>query len=368
MFADYTSSIRDFGYPVQPIRRYYHNGLTPFTVNVDPRQPSTYAISSHPDQHAQFNPLQNYPQQNFLPSAPPEPIRPMAIRRHTPGDLDPPVEKAPVPVIFFTPVYPTIASPVPVGQFVQSIVPQSPTEAAVQHTTAQPIPTEFVQEQPAAAAVPLDPSDRPIRPMRDTSVYNNPAPLARPGEVRRPLPPIQPLPTTTGRESGAFETVQKPPLVSPHVPMVRIVSPSKTVSNVAHRPFERMHSAPRPFQPSVGERVNRQTSAILAGPSVGSQTTGPGTLSPLNPRMRNVSARRPVRLDAHTVFDDDVLPYHDRRRPIVVHDYDSYDHRYHEPRRILVHQGDPRNRARRTHDERFALDRVPVANTLVHPY
>ncbi len=183
---------------------------------------------------------------------------PLAIRRHVPGSTDPPIQQAPD----------------------RSVSQASNAHNIIKQISSPPISYSAPIRKHPPITKPLDPNDRPIKPMKDTSVYNKPATLAKINPPKKPLPPLKPI---------------KP------------LSPLKPIPPSPVHTSDRVLSPPKPVRSSPTHKPD-------------------AFLTPLPPtRMNNVSNRRPIQTNIKTIFDIETPPQPIRRRQIVVNEYHDVD-------------------------------------------
>ncbi len=183
---------------------------------------------------------------------------PLAIRRHTPGSTDPPVQHV-----------------------LDRTVSQIPNaHNTIKQISFQPISYSAPIRKHPPITGPSDPNDRPIKPMKDTSVYNKPPSLEKINPPKKPLPPLK---------------TKKP------------LSPLKPIPPSPVHTSDRILSPPKPVRSSPTYKPDSY-------------------LTPLPPtRMNNVSNRRPIQTNIKTIFDIETPPQPIRRRQIVVKEYDDVD-------------------------------------------
>ena len=233
---------------------------------------------------------------------------------------------------------------------IQSNSSQStPQSIPNQPTSIQRTAWKSTEKQPQIKSMPFDPNDRPIRPMKDTSVYNNP-----PVSIK-PLPSVKRVHSVSSRQTGPFQLPPKPARASSFNKTDQTQSTFKTPSSPPHSPPSRLQSANKPprspprKQPSRLEsrskppsRLQSASKLVAASPTLQRPDLHPSSSS--RNSMRNVSARRPIRTDIKTIFDNRLPPQEDGRRPILMHEPDTNGYDYSEthirsaPKRIILHE------------------------------
>ena len=213
-------------------------------------------------------------------------------------------------------------------------MPQIPSEPIPQpapiHQLA-PIPRSApVQNHPPVLPLSIDPNDRPIKPMKDTSIYNNPPSLEKNNQPKKPLSPLKPIQSSSRGNSGTFQLPPKPVRSSPHNQSDRLQSALKPVRSSPHNQFDRIQSASKPVPVSPFYKHNSHS------------------LPPSRTRMNNVSARRPINPNIKTLFDDNPPPPpRNQRHQILQQGYNDGDNNYpvqyirSAPKRMISYQEGP---------------------------
>ncbi|CAF0794306.1 unnamed protein product [Adineta ricciae] len=333
---DYTFHIPDIGLP--PNLNF--NQFAPHHSNSN-NDPSFY-----PQQRIAYT----YSQQESEP----ESIRPLVIRRHEPGSTDPPVAKEPIPVIFLTPMLQPPLPPILPEHIQPTTIQSNPSQSTpesipIQPTSIQQPAWKSIGKQQQIKSVLVDPNDRPIRPMKDTSVYNNPP------SSFKPLPSVKRVHSASSRQTGPFHLPPKPARASSFNKTDQTQSTFKTAPSPSHDLPSRLQSAIQPprsppqKQPSRLEsrskppsRLQSASKLVAASPTLRRPDLHPS--SPSRNSMRNVSARRPIRTDIKTIFDNELPQHEDGRRPMLMHELDTNSYGYSEthirsaPKRIHVYE------------------------------
>ncbi|CAF1011043.1 unnamed protein product [Adineta steineri] len=307
---DYTLNDESTGWPpIQIIQPYpdqndYNYRQSPYANNVTTDQilPYTVVLNTNQRQDTQTDDYQK-PDSEY--------VRPLAIRRRQPDATDTPAQQLTVPVALLTP----------------QILPTNeriPSSKHVSHSA----PT---QNHSRAAPSPFDPTDRPIQPMRDTSVYHNPLSANKNNQQKRIiLPPIKPRQTSSRCESDIFPLPPQPIRNSPYNRVDRLQSPPKPIRASPYNKVDRIQSPPKPVRASPYNPPNRQQSILL--PVQSSPVYKPSDTYPV-PRTRNqinnVTARRPVRTDIiQSLFDDEHSQQRYQRHPVQVQGYNDNYNKY----------------------------------------
>ncbi|UJR27746.1 hypothetical protein I4U23_009021 [Adineta vaga] len=330
-YADYTLRVENIGWPWNPY-------IT--KLNTDPIL-----------QYAGNFRNESYSYQYSQQESEPEYIRRLAIRRHEPGSTDPPIPKLPMPVVFVTPMLEPSIPPFLSEYILQPNLQSKPSEPVlqptVQSTTFKPIPqSKPVQKQLPVNSILIDPNDRPIRPMKDTSVYNNPSSSAK------PLPPLKRIHSASSRQTGPFQLQPKPVQTSSENRSNRLESASKPVQSPSRNQLSRLQSASK---------------LISSSPIVQKSDLLPP--SPSRTQLRNVSARRPIQTNIRTIFDNDLPPQHNQRRPISMHEYDHrppLTHIRSAPKRIVSHQEVPLIITDEISNQRIIRSRPSLSETIIY--
>ncbi len=197
-------------------------------------------------------------------------VPPLAIRRHTPGSTDPTLQQ-----LSSRNHSPTSNAPIPVRQnppqpnssslSVRNHSSTSNTSFTVKRNPSRPNPSSLSARNHSSAAS-LDPDERPIKPMRDTSVYNKPSTKKKFIQPKKPSPPT---------------------------PQPKKPSPP----------------TPQPIQPSSRYEANSFRSSSSSSRN----------------QINNALQRRPIRIDLIPKTSFGIPPQRNRSRPIVVEEYDEED-------------------------------------------
>ena len=280
LVVDYPSNVHNIGWPQKvfiqpnPHQYYYTNEQNSYATNPIVHQilPYTSDLNNNHDDH-------NYQQPSNSNYA-----LPVAIRRHTPGSTDPPLHELPLRTVSQTPN-------------VLSTIKEIPSQPVCYSAPVRNHPR--ITES-------SDPDDRPIKPMKNTSVYNVLPSLEKINQPKKPLSPLKPI------QSSPFHT-------SP--------SPFKPVqSPLAYKPDS--SSSPLPLKPIQSSPIYKPDSFSSPLPLKfikPSSAYKPGSFpTPLPPvRLKNVSDRRPIQTNIKTLFDIDTPPQYNPHRQIVVNEYDD---------------------------------------------
>jgi hypothetical protein len=198
--------------PPYPHQYYYDNGQSPNEMHPITDQTPQYTSElnnnhhhhhphSHHHHHHHHNHHQDRPNSNHAP--------PVPIRRHTPGSTDPTLQQLSSRTISPTPsLHPIIKrnppkpkpQPPPVRNYTPSVRNYSPP-------VLNDTPT-VVNYSPVS----LDPDERPIRPMKNASVYHQPSSPKKITQPRKPFSPPKPIQSSPRYESDTF---QPPPSRTP---------------------------------------------------------------------------------------------------------------------------------------------------------
>ncbi|CAF0745981.1 unnamed protein product [Adineta ricciae] len=324
-------------------------GLPP-NLNFNQFAPHNSNFNNDPSFYPQQRIAYTYSQQESEP----ESIQPLVIRRHEPGSTDPPVAKEPIPVIFLTSMLQPPLPPILPEHIQPANIQPNPCQSTHQSIPIQPTSIhrtawKSIGKQPQIESAPVDPNDRPIRPMKDTSVYNNPP------SSTKPLPSVKRVHSASSRQTGPFQLPSKPARASSFKQTDQTQTTLKTASSPPHNPPSRLQSASKPpqlppqKQPSRLEsrskplsRLQSASKLVATSPTLQRPDLHPS--SPSRNSMRNVSARRPIRTDIKTIFDNQLTPQENERRPILIHEPDTNSYGYSEthirsaPKRIIVHE------------------------------
>lgn len=117
-------------------------------------------------------------------------------------------------------------------------VSQTPnTQTTIEHIPSQPISYSAPIRRRPPESEPSDPDDRPIKPMKNTSVYNKPPSREKINQPKKPLPPLKRIQSshldTSDRLLSASKPVQSSPIYKPD--SLPPPSPPKRINNISNR-------------------------------------------------------------------------------------------------------------------------------------
>ena len=168
MYIDNEGWPQNFHTPSYPHQYYYDNGRTPVGVHPSITQTPQYTSNFDGNHHHHDQSNSNYATK-------------IPIRRHTPGTTDPTLHQI------------SSRSPSP---------PPPSSRVTFKRNPSKPKPSStHIQNH---SPVSLDPDERPIKPMKDTSLYYNTSSSSRTTQSKKPLKTPKPVQSSPRYESDSY--------------------------------------------------------------------------------------------------------------------------------------------------------------------
>ncbi len=230
MYIDNEGWPQNLHTPSYPHQYYYDNGQTPLGVHPPIIQTPQYTSNVDDNHHHHHHHHHHHDQSNsnYAPKIP--------IRRHTPGTTDPTLHQISL----------RSSSPPP---------PKPSSRVTFKRNPSKPKPpsTHIQNHSPVS----LDPDERPIKPMKDTSLYYNTSSSSRITQPKKPLQTPKSVQSSPRYESDSY----LPPPPPSRTPMSHATARTPMSHATARRPIRTDLIPKTPF--GIAPQRNRSRRIIV---------------------------------------------------------------------------------------------------------